>query len=548
MVNSKRNKSNPIVLKRGMTIGTGNAETDDEFLFSCFYNHEAKDELLRTTSPKMIISGRTGSGKTAILRVIERDLNNTAVLELENMSMSYIANSDVLRFLDELGADLDLLFQVLWKHVLCIEFIRLRWSVNNAQKSRSIFERMSEFLFQDERKKKALNYLETWQDRFWITMDDNIKEITEHYDKELSAALSGELEKFKAGGQYVKRLSEDKKREIISRTKDIIDGSQLSQLANVIDALAYVSERDKIGVYYLLVDQLDENWVDSRIRFKLIRALLNSLRQFRKIADLKIVIALRTDVRERAMLEASDPTFQREKLDDYALDLTWTKQQLRDLIDSRISELFRRRYSKEAVGFSDLFPEKIGARATIDWMLERTLMRPRDIIRFINQVLMEASGATAISQAHVTKGFLKYSSERRDALFQEWVSTFPYLKEMLEVFIFGSRRSVYLHEIEDNKLDPLLLKIITAPDDGSALYQMVKSYMEGNSTKKEAILAECASITYRAGCVGLKLSNDHPFIYSHLNEPLVSSAIITPSTRIRIQPMLYGAYRIEEIN
>lgn len=544
---SKNKSSNPIVLKRGMSIGTGNAETDDEFLFSCFYAHESKDEFARLSSPKMVVAGRTGSGKTAILRIIEREQPYTAVLELENMSMSYIANSDILRFLDELGADLDLLFQVLWKHVLCIEFIRLRWSINNASKSRSIFDRMGEFLFQDERKKKALNYLEKWQDRFWVTMDDNIKEITEHYERELSAALEAELQKFKAGGQYVKRLSEDKKRELVARTRDIIDGSQLSQLANVIEALAYVSEKDRQGRYYLLIDQLDENWVDSGVRFKLIRSLLTSLRQFRKISELKIVVALRTDVRERAMLEASDPTFQREKLDDYSLDLRWTKMQLKELIDKRISELFKRQYSKDAVGFGDIFPEKIGVRGTMDWMLERTLMRPRDIIRFVNEVLFEAAGTASISQTHVTKAFLRYSSQRRDALFQEWVSNFPYLREMLELFVSGSKRSLYVHEIDDLKLDPLLLKVITEPgDEKSPIFLACKAYMEGNTTKKHDIIAISASTCYRSGCVGLKLSNNHPFIYSHIDEPLVSSTIITSSTRVRIQPMLFGAYRIEE--
>jgi hypothetical protein len=35
-----------------------------------------------------------------------------------------VSNSDALNFLHAIGADLDLLFQALWKHVLCIEFTR----------------------------------------------------------------------------------------------------------------------------------------------------------------------------------------------------------------------------------------------------------------------------------------------------------------------------------------------------------------------------------------------------------------------------------------
>ena len=111
MSKSSKQNANPIILKQGMSIGTGNAETDDDFLFSCYFNHDAKEEFKRISSPKMIVVGRTGSGKTAILRMVEAELPYTAALELENMSMSYIANSDILRFVDELGGDLDLLFK-----------------------------------------------------------------------------------------------------------------------------------------------------------------------------------------------------------------------------------------------------------------------------------------------------------------------------------------------------------------------------------------------------------------------------------------------------
>jgi hypothetical protein len=174
-------------------------------------------------------------------------------------------------------------------------------------------------------------------------------------------------------------------------------------------------------------------------------------------------------------------------------------------------------------------------------------MRPRDIIHFVNQVLTEGAGSTQVSQTGVRTAFLKYSTQRRDALFQEWVSNFPHLREMLEIFVIGSKKSVYLHEIEESKIDQLLLKVITQPAvDSDNLYTVAKQFMDGNTSKFQDIVSICASICYRAGCVGLKLSNEHPFIYSHLNEPLISPAIITPSARVRLQPMLFGAYRIEE--
>jgi hypothetical protein len=55
------------------------------------------------------------------------------------MSLSYVSNSDVLSFLHAIGADLDLMFQVLWRHVLCIEFIRMRFAVDGEASSRGAF-------------------------------------------------------------------------------------------------------------------------------------------------------------------------------------------------------------------------------------------------------------------------------------------------------------------------------------------------------------------------------------------------------------------------
>ena len=111
-------QSNPVKLRQGMSIGTGNAESDDEFLFDCFIDYPAVDECIRLTSPGRIISGRTGSGKTAIIRHIAQNVDYFSVVDPEEMSMNYVSNSDALRFLHAIGADLDLLFQVLWKHVL----------------------------------------------------------------------------------------------------------------------------------------------------------------------------------------------------------------------------------------------------------------------------------------------------------------------------------------------------------------------------------------------------------------------------------------------
>ncbi len=78
--------------------------------------------------------------------------------------------------------------------------------------------------------------------------------------------------------------------------------------------LADLSDSD-IKSYYILIDKLDERWVDDSIRFKMIRALIDALKQFKKIRNLKIIADLRSDVLERVVQETGDLGFQREKFE-----------------------------------------------------------------------------------------------------------------------------------------------------------------------------------------------------------------------------------------
>jgi hypothetical protein len=97
-------------------------------------------------------------------------------LQPANMALNYITNSDILRFLHEIGADLDLLFQALWKHVLCIEYIRLRYKTID-EYSTSFLRRIADYFYGEKHKRKAIDYLLKWKGQFFISMDENIKEI-----------------------------------------------------------------------------------------------------------------------------------------------------------------------------------------------------------------------------------------------------------------------------------------------------------------------------------------------------------------------------------
>ncbi|UPK38207.1 hypothetical protein IVB18_13640 [Bradyrhizobium sp. 186] len=95
--------------------------------------------------------------KPAILKYVKSKVAHSVEIDPTELAMSYVSNSDVLRFLQAIGADLELTFQVLWKHVICIEFIRLRFNVENESASQSVFAKIAERFRRDDRKQRSLN-------------------------------------------------------------------------------------------------------------------------------------------------------------------------------------------------------------------------------------------------------------------------------------------------------------------------------------------------------------------------------------------------------
>lgn len=534
--------NNPTILRQNASIGKLSAEQDDEFLFDSFVFHPLLDEILDAASRTMVILGRTGSGKTAIMRKIEGSGHKSRSLDLVDMTMDYVTNSDVIRFLAALGIDLDLFFQALWKHLLCIEFIRLRFGADDELRSKNFLERIADRFSFDGKRKRAIEYLRKWQGKFWITADENIKELTQQLESRVGADLGVEIEKFKAKAGYERTLSAEKRSEIVSRAKKFVNAEQIAELSSVLDMLGEF-ESDQANRSFLLIDRIDEKWVDESMRFKLIRALVECLKSFRKIPSLKIVVAIRSDVYERVLLENHDLGFQREKYDDYATSLDWNSKQLKELVDKRVRTLYRKKYTKQDVNFEDLFPLKVGGVEPFSYLLDRTLYRPRDIVAFVNECLLSAVGQHEVAPKHIKNAEADYSRKRLEALVDEWKSTFPSLETSVRL-LKRERETFAIGDIAARELLQDIILIVAVRDDWQIdpLSKLSKIYTEASST---SILNEIAfllvSQMYRIGIVGVKLNPDRRYEYSHLDNPILSEGTLTLETKVRIHPMFHRA-------
>ena len=81
-------------------IGALAAEQDAQFLQSCFVDTGAYELAQSGDDTRVIVVGRTGTGKSAILRMLElRHAQQVIRIQPENLALTYVSNSTVLIFL-----------------------------------------------------------------------------------------------------------------------------------------------------------------------------------------------------------------------------------------------------------------------------------------------------------------------------------------------------------------------------------------------------------------------------------------------------------------
>lgn len=326
----------------------------------------------------------------------------------------------------------------------------------------------------------------------------------------------------------------------------MVNADQLAQLSNLIDVLSGEGSDFSQDKYYILIDRLDENWVDDNLRFRLIRALVESLKGFRKINNLKIVVALRFDVIERALQEGKSLGFQREKSDDYIFSLKWQRQDLKAVVNKRIVFLFKRKYTIQDVEFYDIFPAKIGNQETFDYMVDRTLMRPRDIISFVNQCFFYSDGKSEISKRAVIEAEREYSRIRLQALIDEWRSAFPTLNIVMNM-LRGKGQSLSFSEISAKEVvDDVALHICAENKiSHDPLYGLATDVFGKNPISATLSFSRaCVEMLYRVGVIGIKFDKNSRFLYSHIDQFLIDAAMINMETRVRTHPMLHFALNI----
>ena len=362
-----------------------------------------------------LVVGRKGSGKSAIflqIRDRERQINRSKniVLDLKPDGYKLVKfKEEILSFLEE--GTYQHTITAFWEYVLLLEIC---YKILEKDKQRHIRDHL---LFEGYRELATIYNVEG-------------------YDPEgdFSERMSGLMEKVYS--EYRARYAEMRKVRLSSaQVTELLYKHDVRKLQEKL--INYMEQK---GVLWLLFDNIDKGWPTSGLEHEdllIIRALIDATRkierQFGK-NDLIVntIVFLRNDVYELLVKETSD----RGKEASVVLD--WTDPDLlRELVRLRIVANGLDESTDFKSAWLRMFVSHYHGEETSQFLIDRSLMRPRFLLNLVNQCKSFAINLNHdwIDESDIEKGVTAYSTDLLRDIGYELVDVSGAAEDVLYSFI-----------------------------------------------------------------------------------------------------------------
>lgn len=540
----------------GDNIGAPDAVFDEVFLKSCFIDLPGAEKLYDTSNPFSIILARTGCGKTALLERAKASFDNVVQVSPEAISFNYISNSSSIKFFEKIGVSVEPFYKLLWQHVIIIELIRQRFNIKERGDLESLRYRILNY-FRSDAEKEALEYFQEWAGDFWESAEYKPEEVVTKIDQQLKAGLGADFASLSAELSAADAHQKEWSGRIIQKAHEaVMNNAQLAKLTRLLAVLNREVFNDPSQKFIVLIDDLDEGWVtDNNLRFKLIRALIETVKTMRTLQNVKVLVALRTDLRDTVFRETTSTGFQLEKYKSLFFELRWSRQDLEKLVERRIDAEFSAKYTKDAITSKDLFSvEKVdGGKKPVEYILERTLNRPREAIVFLNACIAKALGKSKIDRAIIRAAEREYSRERFQSLYEEWGLEHPLILEQASI-LRDLEVPFCLNDLTNDYLRNHLEDLATSQDTDKLesdpiMRRFLHNYNSQTSNSKEASIIdacrrELVCMFYKVGLVGIKPYRS-PREWSFIDSPTIQMHEIDTGSSIDIHIAFDLALRLQ---
>ncbi|WP_429332859.1 P-loop ATPase, Sll1717 family [Paraburkholderia sp. 35.1] len=225
------------------------------------------------------------------------------------------------------------------------------------------------------------------------------------------------------------------------------------------DALEHhTSEIAKTGKQFVvLIDDLDQGWDNSELANNLLLGLLSASAYISaKIPNLYCCVFLREDVYSILVSKT-------QHADKYRNieRIKWDRNGLISILNERIAYNRREHEAEPAIDlFHSVFPEMVGTTYADNWLIERTLSRPRELIQlarnYTKSVSDDKPSDTALKNSEII-----YSSWKLQDVCSEYSNQYPNLLTLFNTWkaIFNRHKYSYKKTEIVDKLETLLLEV-----------------------------------------------------------------------------------------
>ncbi|GAA4953399.1 P-loop ATPase, Sll1717 family [Actinoplanes utahensis] len=367
-----------------------------------------------------LVIGRKGAGKTAIFYNVRTSIgrgHDRMVLDLKPEGHQFVRLREEV--LDRLGAGLQEHTMVaFWNYILLGEL------------ARSALETDRNIAQVDPARNTPYNEL---------------AQIYEKHDPGLESDFSQRL--LLQVDRIGRRLGSLKPEEVGPRLTQVVYSGEFRQLTDAV--VKYLRLKQSV---WLLVDNLDKGWPvrgTSSEDILIVRALLDATRKLQHQLEAQDVhfeclVFLRSDIYEHLRREIPD------KGKDTAIRLDWEDASLfQEIVARRIEASTGLRGDFEEM-WSHLCEPLVEGHGSFAYILERTLMRPRDLLQFLRAAVQTAINRshTRVTEEDIIYAEKGYSEDQLLALSFEISDTHPKLRDVLYAFE-GAPKTISISDVED---------------------------------------------------------------------------------------------------
>ena len=379
-------------------FGVPAAERDDD-LIACFVTSETYNRL--SQGKKTIILGNRGSGKSALFKKIADDekLKGNIIVQLAPEDYSYELLSQSMKKEAEGSWAKQGAYAAAWKYLILV--IVMKNIVRSGKK-----------------------YKHGPEARIYQYLRDNHQGVDSN---PIGMLIS-----------YLKRMEGVKvgKYEVGIKAQELKRLYSLEEIVPLIDDIDNICSKKKA---IILVDELDKGWDASEDAISYVAGLFQAAISLNaQFKNLRVLLSLRKELYDNIPALYDDA----QKVRDIIETVEWDEPKLLELISRRIINKFQ---VTKTLSFEEIwnlsFQETLEYRQTksFNYIVDRTLYRPREIIQFCNDIAERVRGqlfkdSLPFGYKQIADAEYSYSEARLKDICSEYRFQYPGLQSVMETF------------------------------------------------------------------------------------------------------------------